>query len=184
MVGLGDLPGGSFFSVASAVSADGTTIVGGSDSADGTEAFRWTSTGGMIGLGDLPGGAFHSHGYGVSGDGSVIVGEGTTAAGRKAFIWTQAGGMADLQTTLIDDYGLAGALAGWTLESARAVSPDGRTIVGFGINPWGQTEAWLAVIPEPSTYAVTLAALSLLAVLTARHRRRARPADAPTGKSS
>ncbi len=41
-MGLGDLPGGSFFSQAYAVSPDGSVVVGGSMSAAGEEAFRWT----------------------------------------------------------------------------------------------------------------------------------------------
>ena len=55
MVGLGDLPGGTFISPAHGVSSDGSVVVGFSNSALGQEAFRWTSGGGMVGLGDLPG---------------------------------------------------------------------------------------------------------------------------------
>ena len=40
--GLGELPGGAFFSFANAVSGDGTVVVGHSGSIAGTEAFRWT----------------------------------------------------------------------------------------------------------------------------------------------
>src|SRR5262245_61383857 len=50
--GLGDLPGGTFGSAALAISADGLTVVGGSQSALGYESFRWRSSSGMIGLGD------------------------------------------------------------------------------------------------------------------------------------
>src|SRR4029079_10603321 len=58
---LGDLPGGTFFSEATAVSADGLVVVGVSNSASGREeAFRWTRAGGMVALGDLPGGTFQS----------------------------------------------------------------------------------------------------------------------------
>ena len=32
----------------------------------------------------------------------------------------------------------------------RDISPDGFTIIGAGINPSGNQEAWHAVIPEPS----------------------------------
>ena len=39
--GLGDLPGGSFYSTAYGVSADGSVVVGLSGSASGPEAFRW-----------------------------------------------------------------------------------------------------------------------------------------------
>ncbi len=35
------------------LSADGSVVVGVSNSASGTEAFRWTAGGGMVGLGDL-----------------------------------------------------------------------------------------------------------------------------------
>ena len=57
-MGVGDLPGGGISSQAFAVSADGLVVVGGSSSANGGEAFRWTQAGGMVGLGDLPGGGF------------------------------------------------------------------------------------------------------------------------------
>lgn len=46
MEGLGDLPGGSFYSYATAISADGTTIVGSSSSAVGGEAFIWDEANG------------------------------------------------------------------------------------------------------------------------------------------
>lgn len=41
MVGLGDLAGGAFTSVANAISPDGTLIVGSGMSAAGTEATLW-----------------------------------------------------------------------------------------------------------------------------------------------
>ena len=41
--GVGDLTGGATDSVALAVSADGTTVVGQSESTSGSEAFQWTS---------------------------------------------------------------------------------------------------------------------------------------------
>ena len=69
--GLGDLPGASFDSVAYAVSADGSTVVGRSISTPGFEAFRWTQAGGMVGLGDLPGASFNSEALGVSARGQV-----------------------------------------------------------------------------------------------------------------
>ncbi len=51
--GLGDLPGGSFSSIAYGISEDGSTVVGQGRSGSGNEAFRWTSGMGMLGLGDL-----------------------------------------------------------------------------------------------------------------------------------
>lgn len=193
--GLGDLPGGSAFSHAQAVSADGGTIVGrSSSSASGSvdsEAFRWRSGDGMTGLGDFSGGAFRSEARAVSGDGSVIVGYGTSAAGSEAFRWTFAGGFERLANApsgvtptraedvtndgsvvvgsldrgnsseamvwsfsdgpraiqdLLNDAGLGTALTGWTLSSAIAVSEDGLTFAGNGVNPSGDPEAWWATL--------------------------------------
>ena len=70
--GLGDLPGGDFFSNAWAVSSDGSVVVGASTSSGVSEAFRWTRGGGMVGLGDLPGGDFASTARDVSADGSIL----------------------------------------------------------------------------------------------------------------
>ncbi|MBA3483694.1 MAG: PEP-CTERM sorting domain-containing protein [Pirellulales bacterium] len=124
---LGDLPGGDFRSVATGVSADGSTVVGFSGLGAGQEAFRWTSAGGIVGLGDLPGGIFESLASGVSADGSVVVGYGTTVSGREAFLWTSDGGMVGL-----------GDLPGGALFSeAYRVSADGSVVVGRGSSASG-----------------------------------------------
>ena len=68
---LGTLGGGS--SVASAVSADGSVVVGEARNASGLlRAFRWTQATGMQDLGTL--GGDQSEAFGVSADGSVVVG--------------------------------------------------------------------------------------------------------------
>jgi hypothetical protein len=38
-------------------------------------------------------------------------------------------------------------VAGWQLTYAHGTSQDGRVIVGEGINPSGQPEGWIAVLP-------------------------------------
>ena len=76
---LGDLPGAGEYSIAYGVSADGTYVVGESQSTasgTGTEAFVWDQTRGMIGLGDLPGGLFMSTAVAVTADGNTVVGSG------------------------------------------------------------------------------------------------------------
>jgi probable HAF family extracellular repeat protein len=161
ITGLGDLSGGSFYSVAFGVSADGAVVVGYSSGASGYEAFRWTSGGGMVGLGDLSGGSFSSLAYGVSADGSIIVGYSESGTGNGAFLWDSVNGMRSLYNVLTVDYGLD--LTGWTLSSAWGISGNGRYVVGYGTHN-GNTEAFLvdlynapAAVPEPGI-------LSLLAV--------------------
>ena len=150
MLNLGDLPGGNDFADAHGISLDGQVIVGSSSSSSGGQAFRWDEANGMVGLGDIPGGSFNSAAYAVSGDGSVIVGRGNYAGtgNQDAFIWDAENGMQDLRLVLI---GLGLDLTGWDLWEAQGISADGRTITGFGTNPSGSTEAWIATIPEPST---------------------------------
>ncbi len=122
---LGDLPGGQDGSSAWGIDGNGSTIVGGSESASGTEAFRWISGTGMVGLGDLAGGAFDSTALGVSGDGSWTVGFGTDAVGQKPVRWDAAGNIQHL-----------GNMPGGSgLGQALAISASGDVIVGTG--QWG-----------------------------------------------
>ena len=170
MDGLGDLPGGATNSSAYGISDDGMAVVGGSYSNLGREAFRWTQTGGMVALGDLPGGTTDSAAYATSSDGSTVVGVGRISTGEAAFIWTQAGGLQELAQVLTDG---GTDLTGWSLTRAYGISSDGRSIVGMGINPSGNSEAWLATIPEPSTGILLAMGLAGLA------RRSRRGAAAP-----
>lgn len=160
MVGLGSSAGGVLSSYSAyAISADGSVIVGQgfhSAATSESEAFSWTQATGLVGLGDLAGGTFYSYAWDTSGDGSIIVGAGRSASGDEAFIWDAAHGMRNLRDVLVSDYGVTD-LTGWTLTSARAISADGQTIVGDGINPSGQTEAWRVTgVPEPSSVLLIL----------------------------
>ena len=118
----------------------------------------------MTGLGDLSGGEFKSKAWNVSADGSIVVGYSESALGYEAFVWDTDNGMRNLKDVLEGDYGLD--LTGWTLREAWDISADGLTIVGYGINPDGNTEAWAATIPEPAT--VLLLSLGGLALLRKR----------------
>ena len=159
--GLGRLGGGD--SAALAISSDGTTIVGESGN---QEAVRF-EPGGVTGLGHLPGDS-QSSARAVSADGSLVFGQ----SGGDAFIWDAVNGMRSLEDVLEIEYGLN--LFGWELSLAESSSADGTTIVGYGTNPDGHSEAWLArmttPIPEPSSLLLLLTgALNLLAC---RWRRR------------
>jgi probable HAF family extracellular repeat protein len=143
LVALGDLPGGSFASSASAVSPDGTIVVGGGSSG-AQEAYRWTALNGMVPLGFAPG-DHRSNPYAVSADGNTIVGGNESG---EALIWQPQFGMRHLREVLTQDYQLD--LTGWRLSVARGVSADGSKIVGYGFNPSGDWEAWLANLAPPA----------------------------------
>jgi probable HAF family extracellular repeat protein len=166
---LGDLDGGTFSSFANGLSSDGNVVIGQGTSALGKEAFRW-SGGTMTGLGDLPGGPYESEPRGVSGDGSIVVGYSATGGTvnqpiNSPFIWDAEHGMRNLQTVLTE-MGLD--LTGWSLRGAGGISADGTMIVGGGINPQGENEAFLVVIPEPG--ALALLALAAAGGLARRRR--------------
>lgn len=132
-VPLGDLPGGTFHSIAGDVSADGSVVVGTSAIAGVQpaelvyEAFRWHADAGLTGLGDLPGGQFASYALAVSADGRVIVGESSSTASDccdEAFRWSLETGLTPL-----------GDLPGGfdhSQSSAQDVSADGSVVVGIG----------------------------------------------------
>ena len=68
--------------------------------------------------------------------------------------------MRNLKSILADNLGVN--LNGWQLKYATGVSADGMTIVGYGTNPDGNTEGWIATIPEPCTLALLIFGSSML----------------------
>lgn len=159
---------GVTFSLPNDVSSDGRYVVGRANTPSGGQAFLFDrSSGSQSLLGDLPGGAVNSFAAAVSSDASVVVGGSTTSAGDTAFIWDSTNGMRSLEGVLI----ASGVdITGWRLTAATDVSPDGSVIVGVGINPAGRTEAFRAVVPEPSV-SLALAPLVLLLGVLSRGRR-------------
>jgi probable HAF family extracellular repeat protein len=128
IVPIGDLPGGSFFSIAEAVSGDGSAVVGQSSSAHGYEPFLWTASDGMRALGEITGGSFRGWAFDISDDGKVVVGL-NSENGTQAFAWTETGGRIDL-----------GDVPGGRFSSfAHGVSGDGSIIVGVGEDDEGET---------------------------------------------
>jgi probable HAF family extracellular repeat protein len=153
-----------------AISADGTTIVG---NYDGDNAFAWTESGGIQFLDTLPG-STETHALAVSGDGRWAVGHAGEYYGEIATLWdTTTGEVWDLNELFTTTFDFD--LEGWTLRVATGISADGLTITGWGINPNGDAEAWIAhlgSIPEPATFAA-LAGAGALALAAGRRRRRA-----------
>jgi len=125
-----------------------TVVVGFSNDASGHgfKAFRWTAASGMVGLGFLPGG-HESTASGVNADGTVVVGQAGEASGQhQAYRWTRATRMQSVLTLL--QAAKVVFMAGWRLTSANGVSADGTVIVGDGVDPLGNTQAWIARLPE------------------------------------
>ncbi|HZP59579.1 MAG TPA: hypothetical protein VFB27_04585 [Opitutaceae bacterium] len=90
MVGLGYLPGGGSYSYAESMVPDGSIIVGTSDSADGLQAFLWTSQSGMRSTQDILTNDYGADLTGwtlvtamISADGSTLTGEGINPSGQK-----------------------------------------------------------------------------------------------------
>jgi uncharacterized membrane protein len=121
-----DFLGGSFFSIAQAVTRDGSVVVGSARNPlpPGPEqVFRWTELGGMEFLGGVQPGdeAIPS---GVTDDGTIIVGQ--SAYGglgkREAFRYSDAGG-----------FDLLGFVDPGTqdISGANGISGDGHVIVGY-----------------------------------------------------
>ncbi len=168
-------------SIAKAVSPDGSVVVGsmGVNSSGDTNPFEWTN--GTVTSLTLPAGFVGGSAMGVSSDGATIVGSMAPfvtenyAEGGTAFIWSQASGFQNLQQVLTANYNLGSSLAGWTLTEATAITPDGDTIVGTGIDTKGATEGWIATLglqshgktmitwPSPASivYGTTLSAAQL-----------------------
>jgi uncharacterized membrane protein len=105
-------------------------------------------------INDLPGANEDTGVRDISLRGNVAVGSSRLLAeGQVAFIWTPEAGLRSLKDVLINDFGLP--LDGWSLSIAFAVSDDGQAIVGSGLNPDGNTEAWLVRLVAPQPTAVT-----------------------------
>ena len=127
----------------------------------------------MIGLGDLPGGIFESQAHATSADGSVVVGESRSASiFLEAFLWTSGTGMQNLRDLLIA--GGVTSVTNWHLASATGVSADGHTFVGYGVNPTGDSEAWIATIPDivPEPSGIVLALFGFAPLVSCGRRRR------------
>lgn len=169
---------------ATGISADGTVVIGVAyipvSGSLTTKSFRWDTTRGVFFLDDIEDPSQQVLATDVSADGSIIVGSGFGTAGvQGAAIWDEANGWRELDVVLAT---LGVDLTGWGLSYARAISADGRVIVGEGRNPNGDLEAWVAVIPEPGTallFGMGLAGLSARRSSNVITRCLRIPVDAP-----
>jgi uncharacterized membrane protein len=135
-------------SLATAASSDGSMVVGWSLGPSGSRAFRWQKSTGAVSLGTLPGDNY-SVATSMSADGAVVVGasSATSAAPapmNRAVLWDEARGMSAIETLLeaadVD-------LTGWRLSHASGISMNGKVVTGWGTNPSGAVESWIARLP-------------------------------------
>lgn len=140
-----------FFTSATAVTADGSVIVGnggvsvtvGNSQTNGSRAFRWTQAAGLVPIVPLAGHQF-ADAASVSDNGQIVVGTSSTGpldrngsggllrGSGTAFRWTQATGIQDLRQLLV----AAGVdMTGVALLSVTGLSPDGQWITGAATTP-------------------------------------------------
>ena len=153
MVGLGYLSEhttGYRNSYATAISADGSAVVGSSTNSnagvDWKEAFHWSEADGMVGLGYLQAsdsGYRFSNAVAISIDGSTVAGNTSNSDGTtnwsEAYRWTKDGGMVGL--------GSLGYTATSRGSQAAGMSADGSAIVGYSTNvdasgSWAEAFRW------------------------------------------
>jgi len=136
---LGTLPGG-FISIASAINADGSIIVGSSSAGTAAQhAVKWTAAG-IAPLGGGDASVTSSGAIAINAQGDAIGGFGSRLGLDFAAIWTDALGMADLNA-LLPTLGIN--LSGWNLTKCVGVGPEGRVLIGDGIQN-GKRRAWIA----------------------------------------
>jgi hypothetical protein len=70
-----------------------------------------------------------------------VGGKGNTDNGDEAFIWDATNGMRNLKSVLSSS---GVDMTGWILRVATGISSNGNVVVGWGTNPSGNTEAWMA----------------------------------------
>ena len=122
------------------------------------------SNGVMQDLGTLPSGTW-SNAYAIN-DLGQIVGDGDDSGRAETAILYSDGIMQDLNALIPSN-------SGWVLERGTGINDSGQ-ICGYGINPGGQTDAFLLTpipTPEPSTLALLGAGALALATYAWRRRR-------------
>lgn len=153
MQNLGTLDGGSLSS-ANSVNADGTVVVGFSDSAFGGRAFRWVEGGTsgdpgnpeMENLGTLDG-MDSSVAEDVNAHGNVVVGYSSLGTTDIAFRWVLGGTSGDPGNPQMERLG---TLSGYHSSQALGVNDDGTVVVGWshgGSNP-SRAFIWRGVMQD------------------------------------
>jgi probable HAF family extracellular repeat protein len=143
-----------FIGAVQGINNDGSVLVGRGCAISPRHAYRFTAFDGQtVDLGALKRGHLPdtkeqedtSIALAVSDDGLVVVGYSGYKPPLDAFIYTE-----DTKMVKLSDYltkvGVA-IPAGWVLQNALAITPDGKSIAGTGINPAGGAEGFVVTLP-------------------------------------
>ncbi|QDU34046.1 hypothetical protein KS4_21080 [Poriferisphaera corsica] len=142
------------------ISGDGNVIVGEVYVEQQALAVKWDELGQIQPLDALSPLFDQTMATATNYDGSIIVGNAWNGSDQTTFIYHDNVGIQSL-TAYLQDLGLEDQLEDWTLTTVNDISDDGLTIIGIGVNPDGDTESWIATIPEPATSLLLLTALPL-----------------------
>ena len=146
-----ELPHSDTWGRARDISEDGQFVVGSTNSGGDYKARRWDGMNNPVDLGKVDPAHTDAHAKACTDDGQIAVGRSDDdGADRRAWVCTfdDSGNpnLVPLADYAINDMGLeADELTGWTLSDANDISDDGSMIVGAGINPSGDREAFAIV---------------------------------------
>jgi uncharacterized membrane protein len=147
-------------SVATAVTDDGSTVVGQAGlGSDNSAAFLWTAAGGMVNIGGVltSVGDIDAAATGVSDNGKIVVGISAPrpltlgnlgydfGTDTHAFRWTQAAGTQDF-TALLTSAGVN--ITGIEIVAVTGISPDGQFIVGQATTPYTAPNDTVAFVAQ------------------------------------
>jgi len=125
-VGIGDLPGGFFYSQAVGICPEGKWAVGCSKSFDGLTAAVWSKSTGIAALRYKGQDKAFSRAVCVSLNAKTIGGETLASGGVEAIVWLSMS-----QGVLVRSLKGFEGVPGWTLSSVECVSDDGTVISGM-----------------------------------------------------
>lgn len=130
---------GNAIGEAAGANSDASVIVGAGLGIDGQwgHAYRWTAETGAVSIGDLAVLPMDSNNaFDTTEDGTIIVGASGFAFSRSATIWTEESGELVWLTDYLEERDIE-VPDGWDLNSATAISDDGRFIAGWGFDANG-----------------------------------------------
>lgn len=140
-IGIGDLPGGFFYSQLINISPEGNFAVGCSKSFDGVTAALWNKATGLVALEMEDGVPLLSQALCCSSGAKTIGGEIQTSNGLEAALWSKGTKGVTLRKLLG-----AQKYTEWQFSSCSCVADDGSAVAGAATDKAGNSHVWIARI--------------------------------------